>query len=97
VHLLQELKLQTNDAAHSVHLSLWRALLHTPLEVALLVLWRPEDGVVVRVREELLVAELDAAFVRRERHNFDISGHYARPEILHLELDSARHRGLWKK
>jgi nitrilase len=48
-------------------------------------------------REELLVAELDAAFVRRERHNFDISGHYARPEILHLELDSARHRGLWKK
>jgi nitrilase len=48
-------------------------------------------------REELLVAELDHAFVRRERQNFDISGHYSRPEIIHLELDQARHRGLWTK
>jgi len=48
-------------------------------------------------REELIVAELDHAFVRRERQNFDISGHYARPEILHIELDSRRHRGLWPK
>ena len=48
-------------------------------------------------REELLVAELDHAFVRRERQNFDISGHYARPEILHIELDHRRHRGLWPK
>lgn len=48
-------------------------------------------------REELLVAELDHAFVRRERQNFDISGHYSRPEIIHVELDQARHRGLWTK
>lgn len=48
-------------------------------------------------KEELLVAELDHAFVRRERQNFDISGHYARPEVLHLELDQGRHRGLWTK
>lgn len=48
-------------------------------------------------REDLLVAELDHAFVRRERQNFDISGHYSRPEIIHLELDQARHRGLWTK
>lgn len=44
--------------------------------------------------ESLLVAELDHAFVRRERHNFDPAGHYARPEILHLELDRTRHRTL---
>lgn len=48
-------------------------------------------------REDLIVAELDHAFVRRERQNFDISGHYARPELLHIELDSRRHRGLWPK
>lgn len=48
-------------------------------------------------REELLVAELDHAFVRRERHNFDISGHYSRPEILHVELDATRHGALRTK
>lgn len=48
-------------------------------------------------KEELLLAEIDHAFVRRERQNFDISGHYSRPEIIHLELDQARHRGLWTK
>jgi len=47
--------------------------------------------------ERLIVADLDHAFVRRERQNFDISGHYARPELLHIELDSRRHRGLWPK
>jgi nitrilase len=48
-------------------------------------------------REDLIVAELDHAFVRRERQNFDISGHYARPELLHVALDGRRHRGLWPK
>ena len=47
--------------------------------------------------EQLVLAELDHAFVRRERQNFDVSGHYARPELLHIELDSRRHRGLWPK
>lgn len=47
--------------------------------------------------EQLIFAELDHAFVRRERQNFDISGHYARPELMHLELDGRRHRGLWPK
>ncbi|MFK7741841.1 MAG: carbon-nitrogen hydrolase family protein [Planctomycetota bacterium] len=45
-------------------------------------------------REELLVAELDAAFVRRERHNFDPSGHYARPDVLRLQLDQRRQRAI---
>ena len=48
-------------------------------------------------REDLILAELDHAFVRRERQNFDISGHYARPELLHVALDGRRHRGLWPK
>ena len=48
-------------------------------------------------QELVIVADLDHARVRRERQNFDISGHYSRPEILHLELDSRRHRGLWPK
>ena len=48
-------------------------------------------------REQLIVAELEHAFVRRERQNFDISGHYARPEILHVELDQTRHQVLWPK
>ncbi len=45
-------------------------------------------------QEELVTAELEHAFVRRERHNFDHSGHYGRPEILHVELDRTRHRAL---
>jgi len=47
--------------------------------------------------EQLIFAELDHAFVRRERQNFDISGHYARPELMHIEVDGRRHRGLWPK
>ena len=45
--------------------------------------------------EQLITAELDHAFVRRERQNLDISGHYSRPEILHVELDRTRHRALY--
>ena len=44
--------------------------------------------------EQLVTAQLDAAFVRRERHNFDPSGHYARPEILRVHLDDQRHGNL---
>ena len=48
-------------------------------------------------KEELLVAELDHAFVRRERHSFDPAGHYARPEVLQLEIDRRRHAALREK
>ena len=44
--------------------------------------------------ERLIVADLDHAFVRRERQNFDLSGHYARPELLHVEVDARRHRSV---
>jgi nitrilase len=41
-------------------------------------------------REELIVAELDLDRVREERQNFDPAGHYARPDVLRLEVGAER-------
>jgi nitrilase len=41
--------------------------------------------------ENVFVVDLDRSFVDRERQNFDPSGHYARPELLKLVIDQARH------
>lgn len=41
-------------------------------------------------REGLIYAEVDAAAVRRERQNFDPSGHYARPDVFSLRVDRRR-------
>ena len=39
----------------------------------------------------VIVADLDHSRVLQERQNFDPAGHYARPELLRLVLDRARH------
>ena len=40
--------------------------------------------------EALVVAELDHALVRGERQNFDLAGHYARPDVTRLIVDRKR-------
>jgi nitrilase len=41
-------------------------------------------------REELIVAELDHKQVRRERQNFDVAGHYSRPDVTRLLVNRKR-------
>ena len=43
-------------------------------------------------QEGLVMAELDPNEVRRERQNFDPSGHYARPDVLRLHLNRERQK-----
>ncbi len=45
----------------------------------------PADG-----REQLLVAELPLSTVYEERHNFDPSGHYSRPDVVRLHVNRER-------
>lgn len=41
-------------------------------------------------QEALLIAELDHAKVRQERQNFDLAGHYSRPDVTRLVVNRQR-------
>lgn len=41
-------------------------------------------------REDLLIATIDHKEVRRERQNFDPSGHYSRPDVVQLRVNRKR-------
>ena len=41
-------------------------------------------------KEELLVAEIDYKMVLRERQNFDVGGHYSRPDVTQLVVNRER-------
>jgi nitrilase len=41
-------------------------------------------------REALLITTLDLKEVIKERHNFDPSGHYSRPDVFQLKVNRAR-------
>ncbi len=40
--------------------------------------------------EGLYIAELDHRLIRKERHNLDVTGHYARPDVLQLKVNRSR-------
>jgi nitrilase len=39
-------------------------------------------------REDLLYAELDLSQIARGKYDLDVVGHYARPDIFHLRVDT---------
>jgi len=44
--------------------------------------------------EALIVAQIDHSKVRGERQNLDLFGHYARPDVLKLDVNRIRQRGV---
>ena len=43
-------------------------------------------------REQILYADLDVDAARAQRRQFDPSGHYARPDVFHLTVDTQARR-----
>ncbi len=45
-------------------------------------------------REEILVADLDLGLIAQSRYDFDVVGHYARPDVFHLTVDERKKDGV---
>ena len=41
--------------------------------------------------EGILVADLDLTAIARSKFDFDVTGHYARPDVFRLEVDESPH------
>ncbi len=44
--------------------------------------------------EGLFIGEIDHSIVRRERQNFDVTGHYSRPDVLKLIVNKERQKSV---
>ncbi|HMM22259.1 MAG TPA: carbon-nitrogen hydrolase family protein [Selenomonadales bacterium] len=45
-------------------------------------------------REELLVADLDLSLIQQSRYDFDVMGHYARPDVFKLLVNEEKKNGV---
>mgnify|MGYP000857350215 CR=1 FL=1 len=45
-------------------------------------------------REELLVADLDLSLIQKSRYDFDVMGHYARPDVFELVVNEEKKGGV---
>ena len=41
--------------------------------------------------EGMLIADLDMTSIARSKFDFDVTGHYARPDVFRLEVDESAH------
>ena len=45
-------------------------------------------------REEIIMADLDLGLIAQSRYDFDVVGHYARPDVFHLTVDERKKDGV---
>ena len=45
-------------------------------------------------REEIIVADLELGLIAQSRYDFDVVGHYARPDVFHLTVDERKKDGV---
>ncbi|WOX07436.1 hypothetical protein [Streptomyces sp. N50] len=54
----------------------------------------PAHAVPVQDQEALLTEDLDMALIPRARYDFDPVGHYARPDVFRLHVDTTERRAV---